>query len=223
MTAIDSPPATAAGTGDSSQHLGWNAAWFVLVAVVVGLAAYSAGLRQRPGAPVDGSAEAGFARDMSVHHAQAVEMADAIRFRSADPAIRTLASDIVLTQQAQIGHMSGWLDLWRLAATGRQPAMAWMGHEVGWTMPGMATRAEVEAIIQAPPAEAEVLFLQAMIRHHEGGVVMADGLLARSRHREVRRLAEKIVAAQQSEIQALSDLLKARGVAPPAVGAGTHR
>ena len=221
MTSFDATPATA-GTRDSAHHLGQHSVWFILVTVVVGLAAYSAGLRLRPGAPADGSADAGFARDMSAHHAQAVEMADTIRFRTADPAIRTLASDIVLTQQAQIGHMSGWLDAWGLPATGRQPVMAWMGHKGGGMMPGMATRAEVAAIGQAPPTDAEVLFLQAMIRHHQGGVVMADGLLARSRRREVRSLADKIVAAQQSEIQAMSDLLKARGVAPPPV-APTHR
>ena len=219
MTAAGSPPASPAGDSDSSLFLRRNVPLLILMAIVLALASYSTGLRQRPGPSAEGSADAGFARDMAVHHAQAVQMAEAIRFRTADPAIRTLASDIALSQQAQIGQMAGWLESWGLPATGRQPPMAWMGHRTTASMPGMATRAEVTAISQVPLGEAEIPFLQAMIRHHQGGVVMAEGLLPRSRRREVRRLAEKIIAAQQSEIQAMSDLLNARGVAPPpAVG-----
>jgi uncharacterized protein (DUF305 family) len=187
-----------------------------MVVVLVAVAAYGSGSRQRPGAPGDDSADAGFARDMTVHHAQAVEMAEAIRFRTADADLRMLATDIALTQQAQIGRMSGWLDTWGLPATGRRPAMAWMGHGPGRAMPGMATREELTVIRQAPLPEAETVFLQAMIRHHQGGVTMAEGLLAQGGRREVRRLAEKIVVAQQTEIAAMSALLEARGVAAPA-------
>ena len=230
MTDADAPQGTAAGDGNPRRPLGRNTPLVILVAMAVALAAYSAGVRQRPGPPADESADAGFARDMAVHHAQAVQMAEAIRFRMADPDIRALAADIVLTQQAQIGQMTGWLETWGLPATGRQPPMAWMDHGQGGGMPGMAAPAEVSAISQAPPAEAEILFLQAMIRHHQGGVTMAEGLLARGGRKQVRRLAEKIVAAQQSEIQAMSDLLKAREItpAPPAEDrsrseAPTHR
>jgi uncharacterized protein (DUF305 family) len=46
---------------------------------------------------------------MMVHHAQAVEMAEIVRDRTENPQTRTLATDIALTQQAQIGQMQGWL------------------------------------------------------------------------------------------------------------------
>lgn len=200
---------------DADRFLGRSALWFVVAAIMIALGAYGAGTRQRSGPPGDESAEAGFARDMAVHHAQAVEMGEAIRFRTADPELRALATDIVLAQQTQIGQMTGWLDVWGLPATGRRPAMAWMGHPGGGRMPGMASAAEIATLREAPPAEAEVLFLQAMIRHHQGGVAMAEALLARSRRTEVRRLAEKIVAGQQKEIRAMTGLLNARGVAPP--------
>ena len=59
--------------------------------------------------PGDDSAEAGFARDMMVHHAQAVQMAEIVRDKTQSDDIRLLASDIALTQQAQIGIMQGWL------------------------------------------------------------------------------------------------------------------
>jgi uncharacterized protein (DUF305 family) len=208
MTAVtveaDRPEVEAVGPPQRRRRRPW-----IAVAVVAALvAAFWLGSRSSPDLPADGSPEAGFTRDMAVHHAQAVEMAELIRPRSADPALRIMAADIALTQQAQIGQMAGWLETWGLLPTGRKPAMAWMGHGSG-AMPGMATPAEVARIGQAPPGEADTLFLQAMIRHHQGGVVMAKGVLERSHRPEVRRLASKIVAAQESEIQAMTEMLRA--------------
>jgi uncharacterized protein (DUF305 family) len=94
------------------------------------------------GAPTDESADAGFARDMSVHHAQAVAMADIIRFRSDNPALVTLATDIALTQQHQLGRFAGWLDQWALRPTSTRPAMSWAADHnqgVDHAMPGMVT------------------------------------------------------------------------------------
>ena len=76
--------------------------------------------------PGDTSVEAGFARDMSVHHAQAVAMAEAIRDRTTDPDLKLLATDIALGQQGQIGRMSGWLDEWGLNPTSTATPMAWI-------------------------------------------------------------------------------------------------
>jgi len=59
--------------------------------------------------PGNDSAEAGFARDMIVHHAQAVQMAEIVRDRTKSDNMRLLATDIALGRQAQIGIMQGWL------------------------------------------------------------------------------------------------------------------
>src|SRR5688572_23419724 len=69
-------------------------------------------LLSRAAVPGDESAEAGFARDMATHHAQAVEMALVIRDTSSDRALRTLAYDIVVTQSTQRGVFMGWLQAW---------------------------------------------------------------------------------------------------------------
>ena len=116
--------------------------WGVAILVLVLLAGCSAGaaaalLVTRP--PGNNSPEAGFARDMMVHHAQAVEMAEIVRDKTKSSAIRTLAADIALTQQQQIGMMQGWLGLWGLPATTSEPAMKWMGHPTEGLMPGRAT------------------------------------------------------------------------------------
>ena len=84
----------------------------------------------RMGTPSDDSAEAGFARDMATHHAQAVEMSFVVRDKSSDQELRTLASDIIVTQSAQRGIFMGWLQQWGLPQASTRPRMAWMpGHE----------------------------------------------------------------------------------------------
>jgi hypothetical protein len=73
--------------------------------------------------------------------------------------MRLLASDISLTQQAQIGIMQGWLGVWGLPITGDEPAMAWMGHPTDGLMPGMATPEEIDRLSELPSDGADLLLL----------------------------------------------------------------
>ena len=167
-----------------------------------------------PHDPGDDSAAAGFLRDMVTHHAQAVDMAMAIRDRTADQNLRLLATDIALTQSTDMGTMQGYLNLWDLGLTGADKPMAWMGHPVDGLMPGMATPEQVAQLDTLPVAEAEVLFLQLMIRHHQGGVEMAKGLLQRSDQPQVTLIAERIVNGQSAEIGTMNQMLVDRGQPP---------
>lgn len=191
-----------------------------LLIVVVGLAfVLLAGLatwlflNNRP--PGDNSAEAGFARDMMVHHAQAVEMAEILRYKTQSSEMRTLASDIALTQQGQIGRMEGWLDVWGLLPTGSEPAMSWMGEPTSGQMPGMATPEQIQQLGQASPEEADILFLQLMIPHHQAALQMTDAILARTDRPEIKRLANAISASQQAEIQNMQQMLEDKGGSMP--------
>jgi uncharacterized protein (DUF305 family) len=159
--------------------------------------------------PSDDSPEAGFSRAMADHHAQAVTMGDIIRDRTQDPVLKTTATDIVLTQQSQIGRMQGWLDVWGLPLTSTDPPMAWMGHE--GPMPGMATRAEINSLSTLPVADAEIEFLRLMIAHHEGGIAMAEAILERTDRDEVVNLATAIAESQRAEIIQMEQLLSDRG------------
>jgi uncharacterized protein (DUF305 family) len=156
-----------------------------------------------PGPPSEDSPETGFARDMMAHHAQAVQMAEIVRFKTKSDEIRTLATDIALTQQAQIGMIQGWLDVWGLPASGTEPAMSWMGHPTEGPMPGMATPQEIDRLKDAPAAEADELFLWLMIRHHRAAIPMAEAILERTDRPEVRQLAEAIAASQRQEIHTM--------------------
>jgi len=157
--------------------------------------------------PLTSSVEAGFARDMATHHAQAVDLATLVRDRSENAEIRQLALDIMLTQQAQIGQMQGWLAVWGLPIASVVPAMTWMDMPSPERMPGMATPQEINQLRTLHGVEADTLFLQLMIPHHQAGVAMAEGILARTQQSEVRALAQSIVYSQQSEIAYMQALL----------------
>lgn len=191
-----------------------NAAPWILVFVfaVVAAASLIFYLDSRP--PGDDSDEAGFARDMMVHHAQAVQMAEIVREKTEDPAIRTLAGDISLTQQAQIGQMQGWLNVWGLPITGSEPTMAWMGHPVEGRMPGMASPQEIEELATAPPERADELFLRLMIPHHKAAIPMSNAVLETTDVPAVRQLAEAIAISQEAEIRTMQNMLRAMGEEP---------
>lgn len=167
--------------------------------------------------PADQSAEAGFARDMSVHHAQAVEMAFIVRDRTNDPEVRAMAYDIINTQRAQIGMFSGWLQQWKLPQTSVRSPMEWTDHghsdsmmESYDDMPGMASDAQLDQLREASDVDAELLFLELMIEHHMGGVEMAEAVLPLTDRTEVTYLADTIVAGQQAEIATMEDMIAAR-------------
>src|SRR5215210_2291733 len=126
--------------------------------------------------PGEDSAETGFARDMIVHHAQAVEMAEIVRDKTESQDVRILASHIALAQQAEIGQMRGWLQVWELLPAGSEPRMTWMGHPTEGRMPGMASPEEINELRQGPPEEMDLLFLRLMIPHHEAVLERADRL-----------------------------------------------
>jgi len=200
----------------------------VLLAVVALLLALVVGIlagRALPSAPGGQSADVGFSRDMTTHHAQAVGMAFEAVQKAPSADVRQLAVDIASSQGNQMGRMQELLITWDqpLASTGE--VMAWMAgtdahsrHVVeqgqGRVMPGMATAAEL-ARLQGETGEAfEVDFLQLMLRHHEGGVEMATVGADRATTPEVRDLATAIETSQQGEAVVLRDMLEARGAQP---------
>ncbi|NKR10623.1 MULTISPECIES: DUF305 domain-containing protein [unclassified Paenarthrobacter] len=197
--------------------------WLVLLTVLVLTAAafFAVGRLTAGPAPVsDAGPDAGFARDMQAHHAQAVEMALLIRDKSANEEIRTIAYDIITTQQQQSGQMFAWLVDWGLPQAGSVPPMAWMGtgehggnsstmgqhpgSESG--MEGMATPEQLQKLRGAAGAEADRLFIELMIRHHQGGVAMARAAASLAETAKVRDFAAGIVEAQTAEITALQEL-----------------
>ncbi|NJC24087.1 uncharacterized protein (DUF305 family) [Arthrobacter pigmenti] len=205
-------------------------AWQKRVLLVLGLLAvaglfalaFTAGrVAAAPQHPGNNSADAGFARDMQVHHAQAVEMSRIVREQTDDVVIRAIAYDIAMTQQHQIGQMFAWLEEWGLPQSSDSERMTWMsgsghGHmnDDGGSMltpeglmPGMATPEQLQALSEATGDDAERIYLELMIEHHKAGVEMAQAGVELAQEPEVRELAEKMAAGQATEITAMEDLL----------------
>lgn len=185
----------------------------------------------RDSGPSPSAVDIGFSQDMSAHHAQAVEMAGVALIRSGDQDVRRLAYDILTTQQNQVGRMQGWLQLWGEPARAVDGYMGWMtehggGHDHTGAasghategpvreMPGMASPEELSALRRAEGAELDVLFLQLMLRHHQGGLPMIQYAATYAETAAVRTLASNMDQTQQGESQLMTGMLTARGAAP---------
>jgi len=198
----------------------------VLAVVIAGAGGLLLGDRLASSTPDADSVDAGFARDMQIHHAQAVEMSLIVRDGTRDEGVRTLAYDILTSQQQQRGQMFAWLEEWSLPQTSTDPLMEWMGGtdmsgmQVGGgsegdaVMPGMATTEELDELREAPGVEAEIRYLELMTVHHRAGVQMATYAADHAREQQVVDLAEAMRTGQASEISLMEDMLEARGAEP---------
>lgn len=208
-------PAGRAATGGRARGILLAVAAVALLLVGVGIG-YATPILTAPG---DDSAEAGFARDMTVHHGQAIHIAMVEYDRGQNPTLRRMAYDIATSQQYQIGVMEGWLREWRLPLTADRTPMAWVPGgrnmlQADGRMPGLASRDELRRLEEANGRDADVLFCQLMLRHHLGGIHMIDAVLNETGSDSVRDLGQQMRNAQQGEIEALRELLKALGAQP---------
>jgi uncharacterized protein (DUF305 family) len=165
----------------------------------------------------------GFAQDMIVHHQQAVLMAAYAREHAGSGDVRTLAGAIDSAQQREIGQMTGWLQSWGKPLASDQLPMSWMADEMpthmhddlgAGSMPGMASPAEMDRLVNLTGKRLDLQFLRLMIRHHEGGLPMAKDAASHARAGYVRNAARTMIVDQQREIDQMQLLLQARGAAP---------
>jgi len=196
-------------------HLRERELTIFLTLVIVLLTGFAVWLFLSERMPGDASAEVGFARDMSVHHARAVEMAELLRDRTQDAEMRSMAAAIALGQHGQIGQMEGWLAVWGVPKTGSEPAMSWMGEPMNGPMPGMATPEQINELRHASGEDADKLFLQLMIPHHQAALPMSEAILERTDRPEVKILAEAIHNSQEVEIKMMQDKLESMGASLP--------
>ncbi|MGF1428769.1 DUF305 domain-containing protein [Kitasatospora sp. LaBMicrA B282] len=212
-----------APAGGRRRTLWWPAALAAAVALCLGVPALVASSSSAAGTtisvPADNSPEAGFARDMAIHHQQAIDMSFIIRDRTSNAEVRGLAFDIINTQANQRGMLMGWLSQWGLTQNSSAAPMAWMQmapyqpHD-GALMPGMATDTQLAQLKQLSGTQAEILYLQLMIQHHTAGAAMAQGYVDLAKNPVEKGLAQSMVTAQTSEIQLMTNMLAERGAKP---------
>jgi uncharacterized protein (DUF305 family) len=168
-----------------------------------------------PGGSTPGVVDVGFSQDMVVHHQQAVTMAQAVIGR-VSPSVSRLATSMELNQIKEMGEMQGWLALWNAPQVPSGPPMTWMSdhHMHHATMPGMASLKELDRLGGLEGRKADIWFLQLMIRHHEGGLIMTDAAARGTTNTQVHGLAVLMASDQRMELAVMTGLLDALGQRP---------
>jgi uncharacterized protein (DUF305 family) len=147
------------------------------------------------------AADTTFAQMMIPHHAQAVEMSDMLLSKQGIPAeVAALATKIKAAQGPEIETMTGWLASWN------EPTEMASGH-AGHGMTGMMSDEDMKNLEAAQGTEAARLFLEQMIAHHEGAVMMAKTENTDGKNADAVNLSKKIVSDQEAEIQEMQQLL----------------
>lgn len=147
------------------------------------------------------AADVRFMQGMISHHAQALEMTALVPSRTLREEMRKLSQRIALSQEDEIGMMQTWL---RVRG---QEAPAAHVHEV---MPGMLTAGEMDRLAGARGAEFDRLFLEGMIKHHDGALVMVKDLFASpaaAQDSEIFAFASDVDTDQRMEIERMGAML----------------
>jgi uncharacterized protein (DUF305 family) len=150
--------------------------------------------------------EAEFLRNMSLHHAQAVDMAEWAEVYAATPEVRALAAQIEAVQEREIAVMKRWI---RGAGARAMTSDRGVLHSSEHAMPGMLPRHQMAQLAQARGLEFDRLFLRLMIEHHQGAVIMVEQLLEVSQGDHARallNLTRGIVLLQNAEIEKMQTL-----------------
>lgn len=150
-----------------------------------------------------------FLDTMSKHHQGAVEMAAMARGKIEHPGLQKLVERIPGDQQKESDQMKAWRDQWYPGA-----ALA-----ENMEMPGMAASMNMDmGMMKTMGAghDYDVMFIDMMVPHHEGALVMSREALTRAEHPEVKTLAQQIIDAQTREIEQMKKWKASGSKAPSA-------
>ena len=160
-------------------------------------------------------ADAAFLQAMIPHHAQALVMTALVPGRTERRDILLLAERIEASQEAEIGQMRRWLEARGEAVPPSTPDGHAAHHEgatADGAIHGMASAEELARLEASRNGAFDRLFLELMIRHHEGALRMTRDLLATEgagREPELFQLISHIDADQRAEIARMRRMLEA--------------
>jgi uncharacterized protein (DUF305 family) len=142
-----------------------------------------------------------FVQAMIPHHAQALTMTDLVPDRTGNETMHRLARRIEVSQKVEIAIMERWLE--------RRGETVPEGHHHGPLMPGMLTEEELARLAAATGDQFDRLFLEFMIRHHEGALVMVADLFSAGggQEAEIFQFASHVDADQRAEIARMREML----------------
>jgi uncharacterized protein (DUF305 family) len=153
------------------------------------------------------AADVKFMQGMIHHHAQALDMTALIASRTSLETMKLLGQRIEISQSDEIRMMQRWLEV-----HGQQVPGVHDHHMTGATlMPGMLTPEEMETLVDAKGAEFDRLWLEGMIKHHDGALVMVEELFSTpgaAQESEVFAFATDVLADQKAEIDRMGAMLE---------------
>ncbi|WP_328747238.1 DUF305 domain-containing protein [Streptomyces sp. NBC_00285] len=143
-----------------------------------------------------------FAKEMIQHHRQAVDMAELATSRASAQEVKDLATKIKAVQDPEIKTMSGWLTSW-----GEQVPADMAGMDMSSSMPGAMSSDDMDKLKKASGTEFDKMFLEMMVKHHEGAVEMAKTQKADGKYGAAVKLADDVITAQTAEIKEMNKML----------------
>jgi uncharacterized protein (DUF305 family) len=156
-----------------------------------------------PKGAIFNEADVRFMQGMIAHHAQAVYMSQLATTRGSDPKFIKLTVKIDQSQVSEITQMEGWL-----RANGQ-----WVPDSAAYKsifMTGMLTADELKKLEGLSGPEFDTTYLEFMIKHHEGAILMVKELLATpgaAQDVDVGVFANDVEAVQTAEIGTMQSML----------------
>ena len=147
-------------------------------------------------------ADVEFMQGMIGHHTQAVEMVKLLKTRSQSDDMKMLALRIEVSQTDEIKMMKTWLAD-RKQTVPDDAAYEMMMQMPDHAMPGMLSQAEMDKLAAVKGADFDRLFLEGMIKHHQGAISMVEKLMASGGGQEsaVFAFASDVQVDQSTEIR----------------------
>jgi uncharacterized protein (DUF305 family) len=200
---------------DKTLRLAFAVATSIAVLLVLGCSGQPPSGGGGPAAPteaVNGAAadvnqeDVRFARLMAPHHDQAVSMCEMVlsKKRGVKPEVRDLAEEIAKVRESQFETLNGWIQSWDpggdLEPAEDENAPHHGGH-------GLMSERQMQELDLADGPTAQRLFLEGMIRHHEGAVAIAEAEVTGGSYPDAVELAKEMVATQKAEIAAMQQIM----------------
>ena len=149
-----------------------------------------------------------FLDGMTPHHQGAIAMAEDVLKNSQRPELKKLAQEIIQAQKKEIAQMAEWRKAWY--PTAGEKLMMWhaeSNHMMEMT-PEFRRNMMMSVDLGRADDKFDLRFLDAMIPHHEGALVMAKDAIAKSKRPEIQKMAQEILSSQQAETDQMKQLRK---------------
>lgn len=135
-----------------------------------------------------------FIQEMIPHHQEAIDTSKVVLAQTQDSELKKFAQDVIDAQTREVTQMKGWLKSWFNEE--------YVTNSNYMPMMGDLSKFEGKAL--------DKMYVEGMIRHHQGAIDMARKVLILNPRPEVKNMADDIISAQQTEVDTLQQWLNTK-------------